>query len=163
MGLTQTTPQAEIDTYIEEQLQAMTEAILYNLQYVGERVVNHARSLPSPSAAAFATYPKIPPHQPNYIDWTANLRSSIGYVVAVDGRVVEQNGFIPEKGGEKGAKNGIRYAKELVGQYPKGITLIVVAGMQYAAYVSAKGYDVIDSAEQLADKLLPQMLSQLGI
>lgn len=140
----------------------MEKAIIRNLQYVGETVVNHARSLPSPSASAFSSYPKIPPHQPHYIDWTANIRSSIGYVISVDGKIVENGGFIKTKGGEDGAKNGIRYAKDLVAKYPRGMVLIVVAGMNYASYVSAKGYDVIDSAELLADKLVPQMLRQIG-
>lgn len=160
MGITQKTPMSEIDKYIEQQVQRATDAIIYNLQYVGERVINHARSLPSPSAAAFKG--RIPKHQPNYIDWTANLRSSIGYVIACDGKVVKEGGFKIEGNGAEGAKSGIQYAKDIVRQYPESITLIVVAGMEYAAYVSAKGYDVIDSAEVLADNLVPKLLKQIG-
>jgi hypothetical protein len=39
--------------------------------------------------------------------------------------------------------------------------LILVAGKEYAAYVSAR-YDVLDSAELLAEKLLPGILKKLG-
>lgn len=159
MGITQTTPASEIDKYIEEQIERMINAIIYDLKYVGERVVNHAKELPSPSAADFPTFPHIPPHQPNYMDRTHNLRASIGYVISVDGKLVDDFGF--DSSG-RGGKDGIKYAKEVARQFPKGIVLIVVAGMNYASYVSAKGYDVLDSAELLADKLVPQILKQLG-
>lgn len=161
MGITQTTPTAEIDKYIEKQVERITKALIRNLQYVGERVINHARSLPSPSAAAYKGK-RIPPHQPNYIDWTVNLRSSIGYVIVCDGKVVTEGGFKVEGNGADGAKSGIQYAKEIVRQFPEGIVLVVVAGMEYAAYVTAKGYDVLDSAEILADQLVPKFLKQLG-
>lgn len=160
MGIELKTPMSEINRYIEQQIKRAEEAIIYNLQYVGERVVNHARSLPSPSAAAYKG--RIPPHTPNYIDHTANLRSSIGYVISCDGNIRTNGGFKAEANGSTGTASGAKYAKEVAGRYPEGIVLVVVAGMEYAAYVSAKGYDVIDSAELLADKLVPQILQQLG-
>lgn len=66
------------------------------------------------------------------------------------------------KEGVEGAKGGKEYAMKLVRDFPKGIVLIVVAGMNYASHVSAKGYDVLDSSELLAEKLVPQMLRKLG-
>ena len=39
--------------------------------------------------------------------------------------------------------------------------LVVVAGMNYAAYVEAKGYNVLSSAEHLAERELPRMLDKL--
>lgn len=161
MPIEQLTPQGEIDAYLEIIIERANKAVIYNLKYVGEQIINHARSLPSPSASAFKGK-RIPPHKPNYMDWTANLRSSIGYVIVRDGKVIEQGGFIPEKRGQEGAKSGLKFAKEIAAQFPEGITLVVVAGMEYAAYVSAKGYDVIDSAELLAEKLVPKMLKRLG-
>ncbi|MGN0237601.1 MAG: hypothetical protein ACI4AK_05900 [Lepagella sp.] len=160
MGIELKTPMSEINRYIEQQIKRAEKAIIYNLQLVGERVVNHARSLPSPSATVYKG--RIPPHQPNYIDHTANLRSSIGYVISCDGNIRTNGGFKAEANGSDGAAIGSKYAKEVAGRYPEGIVLVVVAGMEYAAYVSAKGYDVIDSAELLADKLVPQILRQLG-
>ena len=144
MGITQRTPSSEIEAYIAQQVERITSALLYNLQYIGERCLNTARNTNS------------------YKDQTGNLRSSLGYVVASDGKIVYQSTFEVVKEGGDGKKSGIQFAKEIVRQFPEGIVLIVVAGMNYAQYVSAKGYDVIDSAELLAEKLVPQILKQLG-
>lgn len=161
MPIKPTTPTAEITRYMTDKIRRMKQALAYNLFYVGEQVVNHARSLPSPSAAQFDG--KITPHQPNYIDWSKNLRSSIGYVVVIDGEVVQASSFEPLGDDTEGAKKGKEYALQLASEFPHSVALIVVAGMKYAAYVTAKGYDVIDSAELLADKLVPEMLKKLGI
>lgn len=163
MPIKRLTPPAEIDRFIETEMERWKKALVYNLCAIGEQVVNHARSLPSPSAAGFTGGMRIPPHQPNYMDWTSNLRSSIGYVVAVDGDVVQLSSFDAINEGSEGSKSGKAYAMQLIQDFPKGIVLIVVAGMNYASYVSAKGYDVLDSSELLADKLVPKMLSKLGI
>lgn len=144
MGITQRTPSSEIDAFIAQQVERITSALLYNLQYIGERCLNAARDTKS------------------YKDQTGNLRSSLGYVIASDGKIVYQSTFEVVKEGGDGKKSGIQFAKEIVRQFPEGIVLIVVAGMNYAQYVSAKGYDVIDSAELLADRLVPQILKQLG-
>ena len=45
--------------------------------------------------------------------------------------------FGKSDGNKEGKDTGKNYALSLVKEYPKGITLIVVAGMKYAAYVSA--------------------------
>lgn len=151
---------------IEKGLKAFPErvksALVNTLRYVGEQCVNTARSLPSPSAAEFESYPKIPPHTPNYIDWTKNLRSSIGYVVVVNGEVVNgQDSFKAVEGGEEGARRGLEFAMATAESYKTGIVLILVAGMHYAAYVQSKGYDVLDSAVLKAGELIPSLLGQL--
>jgi len=146
------------ERYVGEQLERMQRAIVYNLQYIGEQCVAHARSLPSPPVEAGAS-----PHQPNYIDRTGNLRSSIGYVVAVDGKVVEGGRFPSIKEGGEGAGQGEAFASEVVvREFPHGVVLVVVAGMNYASHLSARGYDVLDSAEVLAAKLVSQLLQSLG-
>ena len=144
MPIKRLTPTAEIDRYIAGRVEAIKKALVYNLCAVGEQVLNTARLTNS------------------YKDQTGNLRSSIGYVVAVDGEIVQMSSFDIVKEGGEGAKGGKAYAIQLVKDFPQGIVLIVVAGMNYASYVSAKGYDVLDSSELLADKLVPQMLQQLG-
>lgn len=146
------TPNAEINGYIERELEKVRESLIRDLASVGERVVNKARSLPSLPASAAGK-----PHQPSYIDWSTNLRSSIGYAVVVDGEVANISGFEAVKNGQEGSKAGADYARELARRYPKGIVLIVCAGMNYASYVSAKGYDVLDSAELLADELAREL------
>lgn len=144
MPIKRLTPTAEIDRYITGRVEAIKKAIVYNLCAVGEQVLNAARLTNS------------------YKDQTGNLRSSIGYVVAVDGEIVQMSSFDTVKEGREGSRGGKEYAMQLVRDFPHEIVLIVVAGMNYASYVSAKGYDVLDSSELLADKLVPQMLQQLG-
>ena len=144
MPIKRLTPTTKIDRYITGRVEAIKKAIVYNLCAVGEQVLNAARLTNS------------------YKDQTGNLRSSIGYVVAVDGEIVQMSSFDTVKEGREGSRGGKEYAMQLVRDFPHGIVLIVVAGMNYASYVSAKGYDVLDSSELLADKLVPQMLQQLG-
>lgn len=144
MAMKQLTPMPEVDAYLEEQIQRIEQQAIYNLSYVGERCLNEARSTNS------------------YKDQTGNLRSSIGYVIAKDGKIVQTSDFTPIKGGNDGAKGGAAFARQLVKEFPDGIVLIVVAGMNYASYVSAKGYNVLDSAELLAEQLVPSIMKQLG-
>lgn len=152
MSITLLSPQNVFGDFINEQVERMTNALVYNLCSIGERVLNVARSTNS------------------YKDQTGNLRSSLGYVVAIDGKVVQMSDFAPsdkktEKPPDKvtGQREGKAYAQQLLDKFPTGIVLLVVAGMNYASYVSAKGYDVLDSAELLAGQLIPEMLKQLGI
>ena len=125
MPIKRLTPTAEIDRYITGRVEAIKKAIVYNLCAVGEQVLNAARLTNS------------------YKDQTGNLRSSIGYIVAVDGEIVQMSSFDTVKEGREGSRGGKEYAMQLVRDFPHGIVLIVVAGMNYASYVSAKGYDVL--------------------
>ncbi len=145
MPIRQITPMSEIDRYTEQRLRGLEQAAIRTLAYCGELCLNVARSTNS------------------YKDQTGNLRSSIGYVVAVDGRIVSQSSFETVKEGGQGSKQGAAFAKQLVRRFPKGICLIVVAGMEYAAHVKNRGYDVLDSSELTADRIVPYMLKQLGL
>lgn len=144
MPIRQITPMSEIDRYTEQKLKVLEQAVIRTLTYCGELCLNVARSTNS------------------YKDQTGNLRSSIGYVVTVDGRIVNQSDFETVKKGGDGSKQGAAFAKQLVRRFPKGICLIVVAGMDYAVHVKNRGYDVLDSSELTADRIVPYMLKQLG-
>lgn len=144
MPIVQKTPMKEIEAYTEQQIERIEQAAIRTLAYCGEVCLNVARSTNS------------------YKDQTGNLRSSIGYVVAVDGRIISRSDFQTVKTGEQGTKNGEKFAKEIVRRFPKGICLVVVAGMEYAVHVKNRGYDVLDSSELTADRIVPQMLKQLG-
>lgn len=144
MPIRQITPMSEIDRYTEQKLKGLEQAVIRTLTYCGELCLNVARSTNS------------------YKDQTGNLRSSIGYVVAVDGRIVNQSDFETVKKGGDGSKQGAAFAKQLVRRFPKGVCLIVVAGMDYAVHVKNRGYDVLDSSELTADRIVPYMLKQLG-
>lgn len=144
MPIRQITPKSQIDAYINERMNRLKQAVIYNLCAIGEKVRNEAIENGS------------------YKDRTKNLRSSVGYIVVVDGQVYKTGSFGKPDGNSEGKNAGISYARSIAEKFPKGYVLIVVAGMKYAAYVSAKGRDVLDSAELLADQLVPKMLKQLG-
>lgn len=84
----------------------------------------------------------------NYKDKSGNLRSSIGYVIAKEGKIIVSNFEVSPNGTEKakGLERGKQLAKEITKMYPGGYVLIGVAGMDYAACVEAKGYDVVSRA-----------------
>ena len=140
----QITPMSEVDAYLDEQIERIEQLIIYNLSYVGEQCLTEARSTNS------------------YKDQTGNLRSSIGYIIVKDGKVIRQSDFAVVRKGSEGKSEGEKFARSLANKFTDGIVLIVVAGMNYASYVSAKGYNVLDSAELLADRLVPSILKQLG-
>lgn len=99
-----------------------------------------------------------------YMMQTGALLSSTGYEVFVDGVAIHSQ-FDAASGAESNAaETGIKSGQsiaETIGKGSKGIALVVVAGMNYAAYVEAKGYNVLSSAEHLAERELPRMLEKL--
>lgn len=106
-----------------------------------------------------------------YENITSNLRSSIGYVIAYDGKIIKEGGFHKIQGhgenmqkvefttkegknvsfwakgkfgdGSEGSRKGVELARSKV--KASGYSFIFVAGMEYASFVSSKGYNVIDS------------------
>lgn len=99
-----------------------------------------------------------------YMMQTGALLSSTGYEVFVDGVAIHSQ-FDAASGAESNAaETGIKSGQniaETIGKGTRGIALVVVAGMNYAAYVEAKGYNVLSSAEHLAERELPRMLEKL--
>lgn len=99
-----------------------------------------------------------------YMMQTGALLSSTGYEVFVDGVAIHSQ-FDAASGAESNAaETGIKSGQsiaETIGKGTTGIALVVVAGMNYAAYVEAKGYNVLSSAEHLAERELPRMLEKL--
>lgn len=142
------TPNSQITASFNGQYEErVTSVIIRTLQYVGEKCITEARE------------------GGTYQDQTGNLRSSIGYAIVKDGVVV--NSTMSQKiagtktSEDNGNQIGSDYLKKISKEY-QGISLIVVAGMRYAAYVESRGYNVLTSSEILADQLVPQLLKQLG-
>jgi len=98
----------------------------------------------------------------NWDDHSTNLRSSIGYLIVRNGEIVDSSGFTAvRKEGEEGARRGRAYAEELAGQYRKGVALIIVAGMEYAAYVEAiDGKQVLAGGELFAKKKVKELVAK---
>lgn len=144
MPAKQLTPKKLVEQSIKQEIGKKNRVLIDVFCYVGECCLIEARN------------------GGNYGDRTGNLRSSIGYVVLDNGRVVRKGGFQKVKQGVDGASEGDKFLSQLMAKNKQGIVLIVVAGMNYAAYVEAKGYNVITSAELLAKQLVPQIMQQLG-
>lgn len=115
---------------------------------------------------------KIAREKGKYNDITGNLRSSIGYVIVKDGKILSENYEKGEKGSDKatGVRAARRLTSELAGTYSKGFVLIGVAGMDYAILVEAmENKDVISAASAHTEewikkqsKILFDKLSQKG-
>lgn len=145
MALKPNFTQADIRRKLEQDAKRIEQVIILRLAALGEECVNEARNNGS------------------YIDQTGNLRSSTGYIIARDGKVLTQFFETANKDdGGKGASTGRKLALELLLGYQKGYVLIVVAGMNYAAKVEARGRNVLASAESYAMKELPGLKAQLA-
>lgn len=133
---------ARIDAFLDE----IQKKQIARLQELGEMCLIEART------------------NKGYMMQTGALLSSTGYSVFVDGVAVHTQ-FDAASGAQseaaaKGVKAGQTIADQ-IGKETKGVALVVVAGMNYAAYVEAKGRNVLTSAEHLAERELPRMLDKL--
>ena len=94
----------------------------------------------------------------SYTDRTSNLRNSIGYLVIHNGRIVQTSftGNTPSRNGKGDLnfshKTGLDYAKDVASNLDRNKTYLVwVAGMEYAAIVESKGYDVLQGSKDWAE------------
>ena len=147
-----------IERYFESFRQKYEQAFIRTLKYVALRVVTTAR------------------RKGSYLDQTGNLRSSVGAVIVIDGKIRWSTNFEPAKSKSRSSSNGAppktatknggydgrRFASELAKKYSSGVALIVVAGMDYAVHVANRGRDVLDSATLEAKDLVPTMLAKLS-
>lgn len=84
----------------------------------------------------------------SWIDHTGNLRSSIGYAVYDHGLNYMMSNFSVVLDGSEGAGKGRELVAELARKFTNTYALVVVAGMDYAAYVEAiKNKDVLESTK----------------
>lgn len=103
------------------------------------------------------------PQEYSWFDQSGNLRSSIGYVIAHNGKIIKYSEFSQVKGGNEGVKEGKNLAVEIAKQYTSGYVLVVVAGMSYAEYVEAMdNKDVLASSELFARRELPNIMVKLS-
>ena len=143
MGIHQITPERVIIDKIKSELSKMERVALNVLNRVGMLCVTEAKDNGS------------------YIDQTGNLRSSIGYVVLKDGFIMNKSSFPMVKNGKEGRFKGSTLVQEVTARYSRGLVLIVVAGMEYAAHVETRR-NVLQSSEILGTKLVPLILAKLG-
>ncbi|MDM1547380.1 hypothetical protein HX096_05835 [Empedobacter falsenii] len=125
---------------IDDTLQKCIKAYLV----LGESVVSHAKD------------------SVGFTDRSGNLRSSIGYVLFVNGQVYRE-AYTLHKEGHEGLIEGKQFARELASKARKApIVLVFTAGMNYAYSVESKGYNVLSASEnyakQVADLIIKQMM-----
>lgn len=146
MGIKADFTRDDIKKRFDAFLDAVKQAQIERLQKLGEMCLIEARE-----------------HK-GYMMQTGALLSSTGYEIFVDGVAIHSQ-FDAASGAESsaaatGVTTGQAIAED-IGKQTQGIALVVVAGMNYATYVEAKGYNVLSSAEHLAERELPQMLEKL--
>ncbi len=131
---------ADINNFIKRKIAIVEDVIKDQLIDVAEQFVANARSVNT------------------YTDRTRNLRGSIGYTLAKDGHEIFGN--------YEGTTTGQSVAKRLVisisQKFPRGFVLVVVAGMEYAVFVEAKGYDVVTGSSLVADSDIKRQLTRLA-
>lgn len=138
---------SEINAAIKAEAERANMLTIRVLSYLGEMCVIEAKGRPQESS---------------WFDQSGNLRSSIGYVIVHNGKIIKYSEFNQVKQGSDGIKEGKELAKELAKQYASGYALIVVAGMNYAELVEAMdNKNVLASAELLARSELPNMMAKL--
>lgn len=142
------TDMRKLKSNLQAKMKDIVSLLVKQLSYIGEECVRIARDNGS------------------YNDITGNLRSSIGYVVLVDGKPVVTGASKRYDGkdgnGESGPPAAEALLKSLQAKFPWGVVLIVCAGMKYAAYVEAVHHkDVLTSAELKAESLAKKLLKGL--
>ena len=147
MGITANFDFNAINKHLSDFQNRIILAQIQTLKYLGELCVIRARSIPASIG---------------FNDQTGNLRSSIGYVVFVDGIEISSD-FNEILNGSQGVLEGKTLAYKVGQENNEGLVLVVVAGMNYALAVESKGKDVLTSTEHYAIQALPSMLNDLKI
>ena len=147
MGIKMITSMSEINAAIKAEVERVNTLTIRALQYLGELCIIEAKDRPQ---------------ELSWFDQSGNLRSSIGYVIVHNGKIIKYSTFNQVKQGTDGIKEGKELATEIAKQYVSGYALIVVAGMNYAELVEAMdNKNVLASAELFARKELPKMMMKL--
>ena len=137
----------EIIKQLKEETQKVIEEVATELSKIGEEVVKGI----------------VNGETSSWNDQTGNLRSSVGYIVTKDGEVKDEGGFQSYAGATDGSSRGKEFARSLIYLYPKGLALIIVAGMEYAAYVEAmENKTVLAQGELEAKRLIDEMMRKLN-
>lgn len=145
----------DLERMILAKMQKAEPVILTMLQKIGEEFVRNARLNGS------------------YKDQTGNLRNSIGYVILKNGEQLFENFTLAArvsakgktkftKGSAEGKEIAMQLIKDLTPQFPTGIVLIVVAGMNYAAAVESKGREVLTGSSKIATRSLEKAMESIN-
>ena len=147
MGIRMTTKLDEIHKVLMKEANRVERLTIRALSYLGEQCVSRVRNRGG---------------NKSWYDLSGNLRSSVGYVIAYNGSIIQYSDFNQIKQGSEGVTVGKKLAEELVKRYSSDYVLVIVAGMNYAEYVERKdNKDVLASTELWAIDQVPKMLEKL--
>lgn len=147
MGIKMTTKLDEVHDKLMKEADRVERLIIRALSYLGEQCVTRVRNRGG---------------EKSWYDQSGNLRSSVGYVIAHNGSIVQYSDFNQVKQGSEGVKVGKDLAEEIVKRYLNDYVLVIVAGMNYAEKVEAMdNKDVLASTELWATEQVPKMLEKL--
>ncbi|WP_284464899.1 hypothetical protein [Chryseobacterium sp.] len=149
MGIRPNFDMGVVNSFINNVLDEKVHNLIRIMKIVGEDAVNEARSYAKDN---------------DWKDVTGNLRSSIGYVIALNGNVIIEDFDLtvqgPQQSNIDGNKKGYDLAIDLAKALPE-MSLVVVAGMNYAVTVESRGRNVLTSAELKAKLKLNQFLNSI--
>ncbi len=129
---------SDIRKALDDKIQRVEAAILAILRRRGEQFVQLCRD------------------ENTYKDKTGNLRSSLGYFL-YKGNVLIEDNLQGNNEGREGAKEAVTSITKI----PDVYYLIGVAGMNYAAAVESKGFNVISNQSLMIISLLEGDLQKL--
>lgn len=147
MGIKMTTKLDEVHDKLMKEAERVERLIIRALSSLGAQCVTRVRDRGG---------------EKSWYDQSGNLRSSVGYVIAHNGSIVQYSDFNQVKQGSEGVKVGKDLAEEIVKRYLNDYVLVIVAGMNYAEKVEAMdNKDVLASTELWATEQVPKMLEKL--
>lgn len=140
MGLKANFSNSDLNNFHKKIEQDILNKYIQAYKYLGESIVAYAKN------------------NVGFTDQTGNLRSSIGYVLFVNGQVYKES----YEGKQEGMKEGKDIARELASSLRRmPIVLVITAGMNYAYQVETKGYNVITGSENYAKQTAETIIRQL--
>lgn len=137
-----------IESMIKGEVNDWVEGLIERYKIVGKKFVDKARAQ-TKEEGGFGN-----------ITW--NLRSSIGCVISLNNKIIFEY-FPPIKGGTIGEQKGLAYAQEIAVYVnePDTVTLVIVAGMEYASLVEARGGGTGDVITHIGKTFPKELLAEL--
>ncbi|MBS9774583.1 MAG: hypothetical protein KGV59_05435 [Tenacibaculum sp.] len=135
---------SQVENVLQHFQEEVDNKVIEIFQYMGEEFVNKARDLRT------------------YVDDTGNLRSSIGYIILNNGKVVDANFKKIGDDGDTGVSIGYQVAEEVARDYPKGYALIGVAGMHYACALERRHHIDVISGSAPTEQEIRELLESIA-
>ena len=127
---------------VREFQERVENATVYYFSYMGGKLAKYAKEMHS------------------YTDRTGNLTNSIGYAVAKGGKIINTGGMM---GSSEAKAASLQVLQEMMDRINHQFALIIIAGMEYASYVEAKGYNVIMPSELKAKAEMPAVIQRIKL